>query len=185
MQNGLLPTLGSTEPHSGIARLGVDPAHAHKALSCISIARNNRSANCFHKNWSTTDVRSFFEDRNGLMWISSSNGIYQIDRTSKKIVKHIDIPENLVRDVIKDTQGRIMGRNYWRRSLPYSQDLKLIHTFDTYAGFPSIPSTTYMKTPDITYGLPQVTAWYVFPRKAWIIKNTNAPKDLTTPTSEP
>ena len=71
------------------------------------------------------------------MWISSSNGIYQIDRTSKKIVKHIDIPENLVRDVIKDTQGRIWVGTFGGGLFLYSQDLKLIHTFDTYAGFPS------------------------------------------------
>ena len=91
----------------------------------------------FPQELSTTDVRSFFEDRNGLMWISSSNGIYQIDRTSKKIVKHIDIPENLVRDVIKDTQGRIWVGTFGGGLFLYSQDLKLIHTFDTYAGFPS------------------------------------------------
>lgn len=91
----------------------------------------------FPQELSTTDVRSFFEDRNGLMWISSSNGIYQIDRVSKKIVKHIDIPENLVRDVIKDTQGRIWVGTFGGGLFLYSHNLELIRTFDTYAGFPS------------------------------------------------
>lgn len=83
------------------------------------------------------DVRSIFEDTNGLMWIGSSNGIYQIARDSKTIIKHIDIPENLVREVTADAQGRIWVGTFGSGLFLYSSDMKLIETFNTSTGFTS------------------------------------------------
>ncbi len=84
-----------------------------------------------------TDVRSIFEDKQGLMWIGSSEGIYQIDRDSKTIIRHIDTPEKLVRKVITDIQGKVWVGTFGGGLYLYSPDLQQLHTFDTYAGFPS------------------------------------------------
>lgn len=83
------------------------------------------------------DIRSIFEDKNGIMWIGSSNGIYQIDRDTKKIIKHINIPENLVRGVIADAQGRIWVGTFGSGLFLYTAELKPIATFNTANGFAS------------------------------------------------
>ena len=83
------------------------------------------------------DVRSIFEDRNGIMWIGSSEGIYQIDRDTQQIIRHINLPENLVRAVIADTQGRIWAGTFGSGLFLYSADLKPIATFNTSTEFAS------------------------------------------------
>lgn len=62
----------------------------------------------FPEKESTQDVRSLFEDNNGTIWVGTSNGVFQIDRESKKILQHMNAnaPDNLVRSVMKDKKDR-------------------------------------------------------------------------------
>lgn len=91
----------------------------------------------FPENESTKDVRSLFEDRDGTIWIGTSNGIYQIDRDTKNIIRHIDCPDNLIRTVIKDSKEQIWAGSYGGGIFIFSSDGSLLKTFDTYYGFPS------------------------------------------------
>lgn len=91
----------------------------------------------FPKNESTQDVRSLFEDSDGTIWVGTSNGIYQIDRDTKYIIRHIDCPDNLIRTVIKDSKKQIWAGSYGGGIFIFSKDGSLLKTFDTYYGFPS------------------------------------------------
>lgn len=91
----------------------------------------------FPKDKSNQDVRSLFEDNDGTIWVGTSNGIYQIERDSKKVIRHINCPDNLVRTVIKDSKQQIWAGSYGGGIFIFSNDGSLQKTFDTYYGFPS------------------------------------------------
>lgn len=57
---------------------------------------------------SAADVRSFFEDvEAGVIYVGTSNGIYLIDRDRKRVMQHHDKENNLVRSVVKASNGNI------------------------------------------------------------------------------
>lgn len=56
----------------------------------------------FPEGYTNQDVRSLFEDKEGIIWVGTSNGIFQIERDTKKIIQHTHVTDNLVRSVIKD-----------------------------------------------------------------------------------
>ena len=61
----------------------------------------------FPEEYATQDVRSLYEDKEGIIWVGTSNGVFQIERDTKKIIQHTHVPDNLVRSVIKDKKGQI------------------------------------------------------------------------------
>ena len=85
----------------------------------------------------TQDVRSLFEDSDGMIWVGTSNGIFQIERDSKKVLQHIYSPDNLIRTVIKDRKGNIWAGSYGGGIFIFSPNGELQETFSTYNGFPS------------------------------------------------
>lgn len=91
----------------------------------------------FPKEQSAQDVRSLFEDKEGIIWVGTSEGVFQIDRDSKKILKHINVPDNLVRTVIKDKKGQIWIGSFGGGIFVYTSQGKLLKQFNTYLHFPS------------------------------------------------
>ena len=83
------------------------------------------------------DVRSITEDANGKIWISSSNGIWQADKDTRQIIRHIHVSNDLVRHVVRDSQGRIWAGTFGGGLYLYTPDLTLVDTFDVASGFPS------------------------------------------------
>ena len=65
----------------------------------------------FHRNFlkelEYEDIRSFYEDDRHILWIGTSRGIYKVSLADKKIVGHYEFENNLVRCVMKDSQGRL------------------------------------------------------------------------------
>lgn len=93
----------------------------------------------FSEKESTQDVRSLFEDNNGTIWVGTSNGVFQIDRESKKILQHMNAnaPDNLVRSVMKDKKGQIWVGSFGRGIFLYASNGKRLKEFNTYLNFPS------------------------------------------------
>lgn len=93
----------------------------------------------FPEKESTQDVRSLFEDNNGTIWVGTSNGVFQIDRESKKILQHMNAnaPDNLVRSVMKDKKGQIRVGSFGRGIFLYASNGKRLKEFNTYLNFPS------------------------------------------------
>lgn len=93
----------------------------------------------FPEKESTQDVRSLFEDNNGTIWVGTSNGVFPIDRESKKILQHMNAnaPDNLVRSVIKDKKGQIWVGSFGRGIFLYASNGKRLKEFNTYLNFPS------------------------------------------------
>ena len=54
-----------------------------------------------------SDVRCFYEDRHGRMWVGTSMGIYVMDTATMKVVKRYRVGNNLVRAITQDGNGRI------------------------------------------------------------------------------
>lgn len=91
-----------------------------------------------HTNKGTrTDVRSFFEDRDGHIWVGTSEGIYQIDRKTQRITGHYERENNQVRYVLKDSQGQIWVGFYGSGLALYDASLNLRRLFNVQADFPS------------------------------------------------
>lgn len=86
---------------------------------------------------STQDVRSLFEDTNGSIWAGTSNGVFQIERDTRKIIRHTHVPDNLVRSVIKDKKGQIWVGSFGGGVFLYSSEWELLKEFNTYQNFPS------------------------------------------------
>ncbi|NDV80624.1 two-component regulator propeller domain-containing protein [Bacteroides sp. 51] len=83
------------------------------------------------------DVRSFYEDDQHMLWIATSSGIYKVDIAGKRIVSHHDFENNLIRDIIKDSQGRLWVGTFGSGLGVGDDSLKNIHIFNTSNHFPS------------------------------------------------
>lgn len=82
-------------------------------------------------------MRSFFEDRDGHIWVGTSEGIYQIDRKAQRITGHYERENNQVRYVLKDSQGQIWVGFYGSGLALYDASLNLRRLFNVQADFPS------------------------------------------------
>lgn len=91
----------------------------------------------FPEEYTNQDVRSLFEDKEGIIWVGTSNGIFQIERDTKKIIQHTHVTDNLVRSVIKDKKDQIWVGSFGGGVALYSSNWKLLKEFNTYQGFPS------------------------------------------------
>ena len=91
----------------------------------------------FPEEYATQGVRSLYEDKEGIIWVGTSNGVFQIQRDSKKILQHTHIPDNLVRTVIKDKKGQIWVGSFGSGIFLYSSDWKPLKNFNTFLNFPS------------------------------------------------
>ncbi len=94
------------------------------------ISLNNNESN-------DADIRSFFEDKSGLIWVGTSQGIYVVNRDSKKMVKHYSLENNLVRSLYKDSKGRVWVGFFGDGMAVYSSDMKLIVSHNVDNNFPS------------------------------------------------
>lgn len=105
------------------------------------IAYHDPSTGSFHRVDASrlfhTDVRSFFEDREGNIWAGTSEGIYLIDRDKQTIKAHYERENNLVRCVLKDSQGQIWVGFFGEGLGLYDAQLNDIQLFNVKSGFPS------------------------------------------------
>ena len=83
------------------------------------------------------DVRSFYEDKDRMMWVGTSEGVYKISMADKRIVNHYNLDNNLVRSIWKDSQGRIWLGTFGGGVGIYTDEFKYIKHFNTTGHFPS------------------------------------------------
>lgn len=85
-----------------------------------------------------TDVRSFYEDtKTGTLYVTTSGGLDLIDRDTHTLIKHIDLPDDLLRTVIKDKNGNIWVGSFNGGIFVLSDTGKVIHTIDMSHGLPT------------------------------------------------
>ena len=86
---------------------------------------------------SRTDVRSFHEDKQGNIWVGTSEGVYLIDSDSKTIKAHYNLENNLARCVLKDSEEQIWVGFFGGGLGLYDSQLQSIRLFNVLAKFPS------------------------------------------------
>lgn len=72
------------------------------------------------------DARCFWENPNGQMWIGTSHGIYIVDRSTLRLVRHIDCGNGLVRALCSDSKNNIWVGYYGGGLEVYSPQMKRI-----------------------------------------------------------
>ena len=78
----------------------------------------------FSEDKSRTDVRSFHEDKQGNIWVGTSEGVYLIDCDSKTIKAHYNLENNLARCVLKDSEDQVwvgFSEEAWASMTPNSK----------------------------------------------------------------
>lgn len=88
-------------------------------------------------NRASSDVRSFYEDGEGNLWVGTSGGIYLIDRDRKAVKAHYNKENNAVRCVLKDSQGQLWIGFFGSGLGLYDSNLKEIKLFNVAGNFPS------------------------------------------------
>lgn len=83
------------------------------------------------------DVRSFFEDNEHQVWISTSEGIYKASLDNQRINSHYGLTNNLVRSILKDSQGRVWVGTFGGGVGIYNAEFKFIRMFNIDNHFPS------------------------------------------------
>ena len=83
------------------------------------------------------DVRSFYEDNNGNMWICTSNGIYLADLSTPSIKAHYTLGQNLTRTMLIDGKGRRWVGTFGEGIFVCSPKMEIIKTLDVNNGIPS------------------------------------------------
>lgn len=91
----------------------------------------------FSEDKSRTDVRSFHEDKQGNIWVGTSEGVYLIDCDSKTIKAHYNLENNLARCVLKDSEDQIWVGFFGGGLGLYDPQLQSIQLFNVLAKFPS------------------------------------------------
>lgn len=84
-----------------------------------------------------TDVRSFYEDKQGYIWAGTSDGIFLINRDTQTVKEHYNRENNLVRCILKDSQEHIWVGFFGGGLGFYDTKLNLIKLFNVDANFPS------------------------------------------------
>ncbi|MDR2916844.1 MAG: response regulator [Tannerella sp.] len=100
---------------------GID-LYNHKTNTFNSIQINNAR---------NQDVRCFFEDKHGFIWVGTNTGIYIIDADSHETIRHYSsqdhlLPENLVRSINQDNNGCIWVGTFGQGIAVYTSEMKEI-----------------------------------------------------------
>ena len=74
--------------------------------SCFMTHKKKYFNKFFQKNTQIKMSVHFFEDKEGIIWVGTSNGIFSNRKRYKKIIQHTHVTDNLVRSVIKDKKTR-------------------------------------------------------------------------------
>ena len=91
----------------------------------------------FPEDKATMDVRSIYEDKDRIVWIATSEGVYKASLSDKKIIGHYDFENNLIRSIIKDSQGRIWVGSFGGGLGVYTGEFEYLMHFSTADQFPS------------------------------------------------
>ena len=86
---------------------------------------------------SHVDVRAFHEDKEGNIWTSTSEGIYQIDRNTHKIKAHYGSTNDLVRCIVKDSEGQLWVGYFGGGLTIFDESFNPIASFNVAGQFPS------------------------------------------------
>ena len=85
-----------------------------------------------------TDVRTFYEDHNHSIWISTSRGVYKVDINTLKVKLYFMPKEShLTRSVCCDKMGRVWIGTFDYGFGVYSDKLKHLKSFNSAKGLPS------------------------------------------------
>ncbi len=109
---------------------GID-LYNHKTNTFNSIQINNAR---------NQDVRCFFEDKSGFIWVGTNTGIYIIDPDSHETIRHYSnqdylLPENLVRSINQDNNGCIWVGTFGQGMAVYTSEMKEIIRLNEQNGF--------------------------------------------------
>jgi len=83
------------------------------------------------------DIRFFYEDNNGNMWICTSNGIYQADINTHTVKAHYQLGQNLTRSMVIDRKGRRWIGTFGEGIFICSPKMEITAILDTKSNFPS------------------------------------------------
>ena len=86
---------------------------------------------------SNADVRSFYEDKEGKVWVGTSDGIYVFHRDTQMLQEHYDKENNMVRCIHKDSSGQVWVGFYGGGLGLYDARLNRIALFNVDTSFPS------------------------------------------------
>ncbi len=90
----------------------------------------------FPKNKALIDVRAIYEDKDRVIWIGTSEGMYKADLNGQLSPDHY-IEREQIRCIFRDEQGVFWVGTYGGGVLVYSPEFKVIKHFHTAEQFPS------------------------------------------------
>ena len=82
------------------------------------------------------DVRSLYEDGEYL-WVGTSNGVYKVRLKDKTVIGHYDLDNNLVRSILKDTEGHLWIGTFGGGLGVYDNNFEYVNHFNVTSSFPS------------------------------------------------
>ena len=84
------------------------------------------------------DVRQIYRDSDGYFWLSTSSGIYKLDRVAPfKILNHFSVENDLVRCLLKDEKGNLLVGTFGSGLVVFDNQMNLIKKFQVVNNFPS------------------------------------------------
>ncbi len=89
------------------------------------------------RNW---DVRCFFEDEDTRIWVGTHEGVWVLDRETRRMLHHYDaknnrLPENQVRAISQDHLGRMWIGTFGLGLAVYTKEMEFLADFNEYTGF--------------------------------------------------
>lgn len=144
---------------NGLRTAVMDVENSHLPSNCVQAAFRDRKGNLWFgffndgisvydflqkkfvnilpENLKKLDVRGFCYLNDDELLIATSNGIYKADINTRKITGHYDLPQNLVRTILKDSFGNIWVGTFGGGLYILDSDMQVIKSFNTGQKFPS------------------------------------------------
>lgn len=97
----------------------------------------NSVAQILDSQYDNLDVRSIYEDIDGYVWLSTSSGVYKLDKYNYEIVGHYHVGNDMIRGIVRDSNGNFFIATFGDGLFILNRDLAVIKTYNVLSGFTS------------------------------------------------
>lgn len=97
----------------------------------------NTVSRVLDRQYDNLDVRSIYEDNDSCLWLSTSKGVYRLDRDNYEVIDHYEVGNDMIRGIVRDSNGNFFIATFGDGLFILNKDFGIIKTCKVSTGFTS------------------------------------------------